>query len=193
MSSGRVGQAFVLTSFFTAGYGRHRKLGVGFRTAGYGRHRSQWVNHTNSYAYEHIMEGTHCTYAQPDGSWKEVTSDETKRWIALLIYFGLVRVGTSVDRYWSIKSLYHGLWARSILGRGRYKALMAMIHVVDPAAETPDDKLRKVNTFIDYFKGRCPSLYQPRQKVAIDKHMVKSRHRSGIRRYIKDKPTKWGI
>ena len=27
----------------TTGYGRHRKLGVGFRTAGYGRHRSQWV------------------------------------------------------------------------------------------------------------------------------------------------------
>ena len=43
MSSGRVGQAFVLTCFFTAGYGRHRKLGLGFRTAGYGRHRSQWV------------------------------------------------------------------------------------------------------------------------------------------------------
>ena len=44
MSSGRVGKAIVLTGFFTAGYGRHRKLGVGFRTAGYGRHRSQWVN-----------------------------------------------------------------------------------------------------------------------------------------------------
>ena len=65
------------------------------------------VNHTNSYAYEQIMEGTHRTYAQPDGSWKEVTSDEIKRLIAFLIYFGLVRVGTSVDRYWSIKSLYH--------------------------------------------------------------------------------------
>ena len=43
MSSGRVGQAFVLMCFFTAGYGQHRKLGVGFRTAGFGRHRSQWV------------------------------------------------------------------------------------------------------------------------------------------------------
>ena len=43
MSSGRVGKAIVLTCFFTAGYGRHRKLGVGFHTAGYGRHRSQWV------------------------------------------------------------------------------------------------------------------------------------------------------
>ena len=43
MSSERVGKAIVLTCFFTAGYGRHRKLGVGFRTAGYSRHRSQWV------------------------------------------------------------------------------------------------------------------------------------------------------
>ena len=43
MSSGREGQAFVLTCFFMAGYSRHRKLGLGFHTAGFGRHRSQWV------------------------------------------------------------------------------------------------------------------------------------------------------
>ena len=55
MSSGRVGQAFVLTCFFTAGYGWHRKLGVGFRIAGYGRHRSQWVkNATHVCAAESI-------------------------------------------------------------------------------------------------------------------------------------------
>jgi len=82
------------------------------------------------------MEGTHHTYAQPDGSLQEVTSYTIKRFIALLIYFGLVRVGTSVERYWSIKSLQHSLWARSTLGRGRYRALMAMLHVEDPAAET---------------------------------------------------------
>ena len=45
MSSGRVGKAIVLTCFFTARYGRHRKFGVGFRTAGYGRHMSQWVKY----------------------------------------------------------------------------------------------------------------------------------------------------
>ena len=44
MSSGRVGKAIVLTCFFTAGYGLHRKLGVGFHTVSYGQHRSQWVN-----------------------------------------------------------------------------------------------------------------------------------------------------
>ena len=154
---------------------------------------NQIVDHTNAYAYERILEDSHRCYAQKDGSWKEVTSDEIKKLIALLIYFGLVRVGASVDRYWCTKSLYHGLWARAMMGRTRYRALMAMLHVVDPAAETPGDKLRKVNSFVDYFKGKCLSLYQPRQNVAIDERMVKSRHRSGIRQYIKGKPTKWGI
>lgn len=44
------------------------------------------VKHTNSYACEHIMEGSHRSYAQKDGSWKEVTSDEIKRLIALLFW-----------------------------------------------------------------------------------------------------------
>ena len=150
-------------------------------------------NHTNSYAYERIAEGTHQSYVKSDGSWEETTPDEIKRLIALLIYFGLVKVRTSVEKYWSIKTLYHGLWARAIMPRLRYKALMALLHVVDPGAEAPGDKLREVESFIEYFKSKCLSLYQPKQHLAIDERMVKSRHRSGIRQYIKDKPTRWGI
>ena len=33
----------------------------------------------------------------------------------------------------------------------------------------------------------------PQKYVAIDERMVKSRHRSGFRQFIKDKPPKWGI
>ena len=149
-------------------------------------------NHTNNYAYERIFEGNFQTYTQADGSWQDVTPDEIKRLIAILIYFGLVRVG-SFDKYWSVKTLYNGLWARAIMTRDRFKGLMAMLHVVDRATEAPSDKLRKVESFIDYFKSRCLSLYQPRQNLAIDERMVKSRHRSGIRQYIRDKPTKYGI
>ena len=70
---------------------------------------------------------------------------------------------------------------------------MALLHVVDPITETAGNKLRKVEGFVDYFKSRCVMLYQPRQQVAIDERMVISCHRSGIRQYIKDKLTKWGI
>ena len=70
---------------------------------------------------------------------------------------------------------------------------MALLHVVDPLSEPGGNKLRKVLGFIDFLKGRFKSLYQPRQHVATDERMVKSRHRSGLRQYIRDKPTKWGI
>ena len=68
-----------------------------------------------------------------------------------------------------------------------------MLHVVDPNKEEQGDRLRKVSSFVDHFQNRCRDLYQPLSKVAIDERMVKSKHRSGIRQYIKNKPTKFGI
>ena len=121
------------------------------------------------------------------------TPEEILRLIALLIYFGMVKVVGDADKYWSTATLYHGLWARSILSRKRYRALMALLHVVDPSNEPAGNKLRKVEGFVNFMKGRWKLLYQPRQHVAINERMVKSRHRSGIRQYIKDKPIKWGI
>ena len=132
------------------------------------------------------MAGSHKSYAQLDGSWQEVTPDEIKK-IALFgpicLYFGLIRVGQSVEWYWSTATLLHGLWARTFMTRNRLKALMAMLHVVDPGSEVEGDKLRKINPLIDFFKNRYQEFYQPRQNVAVDEQMVKSRHRSGIRQF----------
>ena len=79
------------------------------------------------------------------------------------------------------------------MSRTRFLGLMALLHVVDTAAETPGDNLRKVQSFVTHFESRCVALYQRRKQVAINEHMVKSSHRSGIRQYVRDKPTKWGI
>lgn len=56
------------------------------------------VNRTNSYAQERIFPGTHSSNATPDGSWKNVTVDKIKRFIALLIYFGFVHVRGDVAK-----------------------------------------------------------------------------------------------
>ena len=63
---------------------------------------------------------------------------------------------------------------------------MALLHIVDPLNEPAGNKLRKVMGFVHFLKGRFKSLYQPRQHVAIDERMVKSRHRSGLRQYIRE-------
>lgn len=150
----------------------------------------QICNHTNAYGWVEIVNKPY--YADRYGAWKETTPEEIAKLIALSLYCGLVTV-SSFPRYWSTKTLYHGLWARSIMSRDRFKALMGMLHVVDPATEDEHDKLRKVRSLLNVFKEKCKSLYQPFQNVAVDERMVKSKHRSGIRQYIKDKPTKWGI
>ena len=69
--------------------------------------------------------------------------------------------------------IYHGLWARAIMSRTRFKALMAMLHVVNPANEDKSHKLRKVESLFNDFKSRCLALYQPRQNLAINERMVK--------------------
>lgn len=138
------------------------------------------VDHTHSYAVEHIHEGSQRTYAQPDSSWKDTKADEIYHLIAPFICFGLVKVCTSVDMYWSTKTLYHGLWNRTILVRQSFLALMVLLHVVGPGTEAAGEKLRKVESFINQFKSRRVTLYQPGKQVAIDERMARSRHMSGI-------------
>ena len=151
------------------------------------------ATHTNTYAFVKIAEGGYLSYTKSDGSWEETSAAEIYKLVALMIYFGLVKVSSDIQKYWSTKSLYHGLWARGIMSRDRFKALMGFLHVVDPGNETPGDKLRKVEEFISSFKERCHLLYQPNQNIAVDERMVKSKHQSGIRQYMKDKPTKYGL
>ncbi|PFX23649.1 hypothetical protein AWC38_SpisGene11802 [Stylophora pistillata] len=61
----------------------------------------------------------------------------------------LIQVLGSVEKYWSKKSLYNGLWARSIMPRLRFKTLMALLHVVDPATEVQGENLREVESFVN--------------------------------------------
>ena len=62
--------------------------------------------HTNAYAWG-VIESKQA-YADKQGAWTETTVDELYKLIALIIYFGLVRVSYT-QKYWGIKSLYHGL------------------------------------------------------------------------------------
>lgn len=45
---------------------------------------------TNKYAWTHIHDKH--TYAERDGSWKDVAPDELMKFIGLLIYMGIVQV-----------------------------------------------------------------------------------------------------
>ena len=64
------------------------------------------VRYTNEYVHITIMNKS--TYADKDGAWVETTPAKIRKLTALLIYPGVVWVNI-FKRYWSTKSLYHGL------------------------------------------------------------------------------------
>ena len=67
--------------------------------------------HTNAYAWANITQKQY--YADHQGPWKEVTLNELKRLLALIICFALVKVNHFHD-YWSTKSLYRMVYGHEI-------------------------------------------------------------------------------
>ena len=106
---------------------------------------------------------------------------------------GIVKL-PRLHHYWSTATLFHGLWARSMIPTfARYKSVLAFLHVVDHRNEDPNDKIRKVRFLYDHFRERCKALFQPYQNIAIDERMVKSKARFSYKQFIKNKPVKFGF
>ena len=61
------------------------------------------VEYTNSYAQERIFSGLGSSYTLSDGSWHDVTADEIRRFIALLIHLSVVHVRCDVQKNWSTR------------------------------------------------------------------------------------------
>ena len=87
------------------------------------------VCHTNPYAWKIIINKK--SYANRQGTWIETNNKGVMNFIVLLIYQRLVKANT-FTRYWSRKSLYHGLWSRKFMSRDRIKSMLTVLHAVDP-------------------------------------------------------------
>ena len=46
---------------------------------------------------------------------------------------------------------------------------------------------------LDHMRDVCKSLYVPDMNISIDERMIRSKHRSGMRQFIKNTPCRFGI
>ncbi|KAI8737842.1 piggyBac transposable element-derived protein 4, partial [Biomphalaria glabrata] len=106
----------------------------------------QICQYTNTYATEHGLQKPSVFQ-----SWYELSPDEFYRFCGLIMYAGIVQV-PNIERFWSTKSLYNGLWARAFMSRDRFKAIMCFIKVSNPLTEDPNDKLCKVRMLTTYIR-----------------------------------------
>lgn len=144
---------------------------------------------TDKYAWTQILHKQ--SYAEPDGSWKEVTAAEMKKFIGL-IYVGIVEL-PRLHLHWRGGLLFSGFAPPKTMSRTLFFffALLGMLHVSDPDEER-GHKLDKVSWLLQHMNERSAKFFQPQRSLSVDERMVKSKVRSGIRQYIKDKVVKWG-
>lgn len=146
---------------------------------------------TNKYAWAHILEKP--TYSERDGSWKNVSPDEMMKFIGLLIYMGIVQL-PRLHLYWSTAELFSGLIPRGVMPRKRFFSFLGMLSVTDHEATNPatDGKLHRIAFLLRHINDVSALHFQPDRYISVDERMVKSKGRSGIRQYLRDKIVKWG-
>ena len=84
---------------------------------------------------------------------------------------------------------------REVMERDRFIALWGFLHLVDQTDEAVDksDKIYKVRPMLDRILPLFCRYYSPRQQLSLDEGTIPTKNRLAIKRYICDKPVRWGI
>ncbi|XP_076831303.1 uncharacterized protein LOC143476823 [Brachyhypopomus gauderio] len=151
------------------------------------------VNNTNKFAEMSAAAGKKL-------KWTSVSVSEFYAFISLIIYMGLVKTKTIVD-YWSQKQPYRLQYPCSVMSSKRFFAISSSLHISDPKEDAENmkkkgtaeyDKLFKIKPLYMDILSACKNFFHPRRELSIDERMVASKARSGLKQYMKGKPTKWG-
>ncbi|KAK6191058.1 hypothetical protein SNE40_002806 [Patella caerulea] len=102
------------------------------------------------------------------------------------------------EQYWTNcgkNFISHTPGFREVMDRDRFLGLLKFLHLVDEHAADLDksDKIYKMRPFLDTIFPKFRNYFTPQQNISVDEGMIPTKGRLGIKQYIKDKPTNWGI
>ena len=133
---------------------------------------------------------------------RDTTVDEFYRFIAVIIFMGLISVPVLQD-YWAEDGFFGQPFVKKMMSRSKFLPTLWNLHISDPDEDDETqrlkqnndpryDRLFKVKPLYIEMQHACPSFYVPGINISIDERMVASKVQIGLKQYIKDKPTKWG-
>ena len=152
------------------------------------------VTETNRYAAANLTDPSNKPHAR---KWWDVTVDEIKSFIGLLILMGILRL-PRLDMYWQTSNFYIATFGISqVMTRERFEQIYRFLHLANNDDQDDDpanrDKLLKIRQFADLLAASFQGNYVPHSTVTIDEAMIPFKGRLSFKQYMKDKPTKRGI
>ncbi|XP_025109310.1 piggyBac transposable element-derived protein 4-like isoform X1 [Pomacea canaliculata] len=110
---------------------------------------------------------------------------------------GLVHL-RRIDDYWSDSSSLKTVYARSLMKRDRFKAILAFLHLNDndaliAAGEEGHDTLHKIRPVYDHLRCVFKSLYVPEQDISIREIICPWKGRGEMNACRMDAPSECGM
>lgn len=133
--------------------------------------------------------------------WHGVTREDMYSFLALVLYMGMVPLKAMTD-FWKGSRLYSLPFPSSVMPSTRFLAISRSLHMNDPAVEAANDlkkgapgydKLCRIKPLCEQILAACYTFFHPYQHISVDERMVATKARIGLKRYARNKPTKWGI
>ena len=125
---------------------------------------------------------------------QKLTTAELKAYLGALLLLGIHSVRNH-RKAWSTARAQVLIRLRDLLTCQRFELIGTFLPVVtkQEEEEVKEDRLRKLLPLINYIKSKCFEFYQPVQQLAVDEWMVKSKARSHLIQFMRNKPVKWGF
>lgn len=129
--------------------------------------------------------------------WKEVTLQELKAFLGLLIAMS-IHLLPSLRDYWSSDWVLGVPAYAKIVPRNRFLEIWSNLHLSDNSkmprpGDEHFDKLFKVRKFLNDLKTNFKVNYHPHREQAVDEVMIKYKGRTSLKQYMPMKPIKRGI
>lgn len=105
--------------------------------------------------------------------WKDTTTLEIKKVLALIIAMGLVS-HIDVSEYWTINPVTATPFFPSVMSRDRFLLILAFFHLKDNRYYVPR------GPFYERMLSRFRTVYKPHQALAIDESMAREFNIQGL-------------
>jgi len=138
-------------------------------------------------------------YTEPSNRWNDVTMEEFKTFLGLLMHFGIVKYPQNTYAWRTDK--YGSEWVRSMMLESRFTQILRCWHWTDTSKLSEKERAEKnkvnsfwtVQGFLDQLSDNFLHWYDPYQQVNVDEGCFgfKGRHRA--RCYNPAKPWKWHL
>uniref|UniRef100_UPI00358E1344 piggyBac transposable element-derived protein 3-like n=1 Tax=Myxine glutinosa TaxID=7769 RepID=UPI00358E1344 len=140
-----------------------------------------------------IVDNTNQYSLQKNGVSVKSNIKEIEQVLGMILLMGVVQM-PGVRVYWEAATRFAPV--ADIMSRNRFQLILRSLHFVDNEgmdAEAKNDKLWKVRPILAMFREQCLKIV-PGKEQSIDEMMVAFKGSfSGIKQYMKGKPTKWGF